>query len=368
MKFQDHLVCQQVTRLLQLIPSSSFSCAINMQTILSYNSIRWQRVTKLLQLIFPSPSLRVTVPVRMNASACLAPLLTKEEHLQWAERIKPHRPHCVSVYNNLVQHGKGLVSHDTFYVLRDRPGSVMVLRKNEIIPHTQHIGIFCLKEEVSALIETLRSSSLIDWECARRTDLLIEHVPSYAAEPLVGLMQEKGVNVQLMTFLTYIYEAHLDTHTLRVPAGFRVCRLGSAGVRHLLENAKYGGIPLDLMYRMAEGVPYIGVYQDPTSAHEATVDPENLPVAGDEEIPVAWICSAPIGDIGMMITDKRFRRLGFWMILTTTLARMQAALIGFIPHAYIDMDNYASQAAVAKSPAIMTHESNWMKKIPNLYS
>ncbi|XP_045127936.1 uncharacterized protein LOC123514253 [Portunus trituberculatus] len=150
---------------------------------------------------------------------------------------------------------------------------------------------------------------------------------------------------------------------MRVPAGFRVCRLGRAGVRHLLENAKYGGIRLDLMYRMAEGVPYIGVYQDPTSAHEATVDPENLPVAGDEEIPVSWICSAPIGDMGKMKTDKRFRRLGFFTLLSMTLARMQSALIGFIPHAYIDMGNYASQAGIAKLPGwSMTHESIWIKK------
>ncbi|KAK8391673.1 hypothetical protein O3P69_017297 [Scylla paramamosain] len=189
----------------------------------------------------------------MSASACLVPLLTKQEHLLWAERVKPHLPHCVSVYNNLIQHGQGLVSHDTFYVLRDRPHSVTVLCRNEITPHTQHIGIFCLKKEVGTVVEVLRSSPLIDWEDTNRTHLLLHHVPPYAADPLVRLMHEKGVKVKLMTCFTFTYDAHLDTLTLRVAAGFRVCMLGRAGVRHLLENANYGGIPLDLMYRMAEG-------------------------------------------------------------------------------------------------------------------
>ncbi|KAK8392240.1 hypothetical protein O3P69_017675 [Scylla paramamosain] len=92
-----------------------------------------------------------------------------------------------------------------------------------------------------------------------------------------GERSEHGVK----TRFTFTYDAHLAPYTLRVPAGFRVCRLGRAGVRHLLENAKYCGILLDLKYRMAEGVPYIGVYQDPTGTQEATVGPENLPVGVD---------------------------------------------------------------------------------------
>uniref|UniRef100_A0A0P4VZ02 GCN5-related N-acetyltransferase Rv2170-like domain-containing protein n=2 Tax=Scylla olivacea TaxID=85551 RepID=A0A0P4VZ02_SCYOL len=298
----------------------------------------------------------------MSASARLVRLLTKREHLLWAERVKPHLPHCVTMHNNLVQHGLGLVCHATFYVLRDRPHSLTVLCRNEIIPHTQHIGVFCLKEEVSSLVEALRSSPIIDWEYARRTHL-VHYVPPYTVEPLVKLVQERGVKVWLQTCFTFIYDAHLDPHTLRVPAGFRVCRLGRAGVRHLLENAKYGGIPLDLMYRMAEGVPYIGVYQDPTSTQEATVDPENLPVAGDEEIPVAWCCSGHLGDVAKLITDKRFRRHGFGKLLTATLARRQAAL-GFIPHAFVEEDNSVSKVMFENSPGwSVTHEIIWIKKL-----
>ncbi|KAK8391794.1 hypothetical protein O3P69_017436 [Scylla paramamosain] len=293
----------------------------------------------------------------MSASGRQVRLLTKEEHLLWAARVKPHLPHCVTMHNNLVQHGLGLVCHDTFYVLRDRPHSVTVLCRKEIIPHTQHIGIFCLKEEVGNLIETLRSSPVIDWEDARRTHLVIGHLPLYVVEPMVRLMQEKGVKARLRSCFTFTYDAHLDHRTLRVPAGFRVCRLGRAGVRHLLENAKYGGIPLDLMYRMAEGVPYIGVYQDPTSTQEATVDPENLPVAGDEEIPVAWNCSKPAGDGGMMVIDERFRRHGFGRLLATTLARRQAALYGFIPHVFVEEDNSVARAMGKNMPGWrMTHE------------
>ncbi|XP_045127055.1 uncharacterized protein LOC123513728 [Portunus trituberculatus] len=230
-------------------------------------------------------------------------------------------------------------------------------------PNTQHIGIFCLKEEVGTLIEALRSSPVIDWEDARKTHLILHHVPPYAVEPLVSLLQEKGVKVWLMPCFTFTYDVHLDSHTLRVPAGFRVCRLGRAGVRHLLENAKFGGIPLDLMYRMAEGVPYIGVYQDPTSTQDTTVDPENLPAAADDEVPVAWICSSPTGAGAKLITDERFRRRGFGKLLTTTLARRQAALLGFIPHTFVEADNSVSKMMFDNSPGwSMTHECTWITK------
>ncbi|KAK8391874.1 hypothetical protein O3P69_017474 [Scylla paramamosain] len=220
--------------------------------------------------------------------------------------------------------------------------------------------MFCLKEEVGTLVEALSSSPVIDWENTRRTHLVISDVPHYAVEPMVRLVQERGVKVWLLTCFTFTYDAHLDHRTLRVPAGFRVCRLGRAGVRHLLENAKYGGIPLDLMYRMAEGVPYIGVYQDPTSTQEARVDPENLPVAGNEEIPVAWCCSGPSGDVAKLITDERFRKRGFGKLLTATLARRQTAL-GFIPHAFVEANNSASKVMFENSLGwSVTHENIWI--------
>lgn len=134
-------------------------------------------------------------------------------------------------------------------------------------------------------------------------------------------------------------------------------------MRHLFENAEYSEVPLELMYRMAERLPYIGVYQDSTSTQETTIDPENLPVAGDEEIPVAWVCLTPLGESGKMMTDERFRRHGFASLLYTTFARLQTALLGFIPYAFVEKDNYPPQAALNKLPASMTHETIWMKKI-----
>ena len=83
------------------------------------------------------------------------------------------------------------------------------------IPPIQRIGIFCPKEEVGTLIEALRCSPVIDWEDARKTHFLIHHVPPYAVDPLLGLLQEKGVNVELMPCFTYTYDVHQDSHTLR---------------------------------------------------------------------------------------------------------------------------------------------------------
>ena len=134
-------------------------------------------------------------------------------------------------------------------------------------------------------------------------------------------------------------------------------------MRHLFENAEYSEVPLELMYRMAERLPYIGVYQDSTSTQETTIDPEKLPVAGDEEIPVAWVCLTPLGESGKMMTDERFRRHGFATLLHTTFARLQTALLGFIPHGFVETDNYAPQAVLNKLPSFTTHECTWMKRI-----
>ena len=144
-----------------------------------------------------------------------------------------------------------------------------------------------------------------------------------------------------------------------------MCRLGRAGIRHLLKNAEYGaGIPLELMCAMAQQVPYLGVYRDAAVTQDTIVDVLNLPVAGDDEVPVAWICTTPVGAVGKLMIEKDFRRRGLGSLLGAALTRQQAALLGFIPHVFIDVTNSASRAMMTKvADSCYSHDAFWLRNI-----
>lgn len=122
----------------------------------------------------------------------LVPLVTQEEQLSWAEKIKPHVPQCVTMYNNLLQHGGGHVSHDTFYVLRGRSSSHAIICDTKVSPKKLHTGIFCLEEEVDQVTEALASASIINW---RSANIILHYVPPYLLTPLQRLAEQNGVKM-----------------------------------------------------------------------------------------------------------------------------------------------------------------------------
>ena len=141
-----------------------------------------------------------------------------------------------------------------------------------------------------------------------------------------------------------------------------MCRMGRTGVRQLSEKAWFSlGMSMELIYNMAQRVPFIGVYRNDALTKGTTVDALHLPVAGDEELPVSWVCSSQCGDVGKLGTEKDFRRCGLASLLTTVMARRQAALMGFIPHANVKTDNFPSLMMFSKNAGWnLTHEAFWV--------
>nr|XP_053651158.1 uncharacterized protein LOC128701490 isoform X1 [Cherax quadricarinatus] len=132
-------------------------------------------------------------------------------------------------------------------------------------------------------------------------------------------------------------------HHHKCGSGFRVCRLGKAGLQHmLLKNTYLKNIPEELMWRLTENVPAVGVYLDPSVTKEVFLDIQNLPYAGDNEIPVSWISPTVCGTLGMLGTEKGFRRLGHATLVTRIAARLLASK-GCIPNCDVDITNTASK-------------------------
>nr|XP_053651156.1 uncharacterized protein LOC128701488 [Cherax quadricarinatus] len=177
----------------------------------------------------------------------------------------------------------------------------------------------------------------------KQEDLTLYSLPHYLEEPLQMLTQEMKTCINIDRFNSFIYQPHLDTDPLRCGSGFRVCRLGKAGLQHmLLKNTFLKNIPEELMWMLTENVPAVGVYLDPSVTKEVFLDIQNLPYAGDNEIPVSWISPTVCGYLGMLGTEKDFRRLGHATLVTRVAARLLASK-GCIPHCHVDITNTASK-------------------------
>ncbi|XP_050723284.1 uncharacterized protein LOC127002006 [Eriocheir sinensis] len=216
------------------------------------------------------------------------------------------------------------------------------------------MAVFCTEEEVDQLFEALRAAAFVNWG----RSLIIHAVPRYLLDLMQKLTEEKGAIIDAIPFVAFTYQPHLDTLPKRVGPGFRVCLLGRAGVHYLVQRAKYGGMAhLEVFSRLAQHVPFVGVYRDSGVTQDTTVDPNSLPVAGDEELPVAWVATTFEGAVGRLMTDEGYRRHGLGSLITTVTARRQAALLKLIPHSFVEASNAASIAMFTGLPGWkLTHD------------
>ncbi|XP_042225930.1 uncharacterized protein LOC121868964 [Homarus americanus] len=159
----------------------------------------------------------------------------------------------------------------------------------------------------------------------------------------------------------FTYHLHLDTDTLRCPSGLRLCKLGKAGVRRLLEESKFDkNFPLEPMLRFNQKVPSVGVFLDNSTKEDTLVALENILPAGDEDIPISLIASAKNGALGMLRTEESYKKQGLGTLVTRAAARLQANQ-GYFPLANVELDNKASRAMFTKMPEfINTHIVSWM--------
>nr|XP_053651161.1 uncharacterized protein LOC128701491 isoform X2 [Cherax quadricarinatus] len=223
-----------------------------------------------------------------------------------------------------------------FFILDDPSRSHIVMMEMTNLPSL--VFFHCRESEVNNLIQAIKKINQY-----KKQEDLIYTVPQYLEEPLQMLIQETKTHIRIVRFHSFIYQPHLDTDPLRCGSGFRVCRLGKAGLQHmLLKNTYLKNIPEELMWRLMENVPAVGVYLDPSVTKEVFLDIQNLPYAGDNEIPVSWISPTVCGYLGMLGTEKGFRRLGHATLVTRVAARLLASK-GCIPNCDVDITNTASK-------------------------
>lgn len=273
----------------------------------------------------------------------------KEQLLALANVLAGDFPHSVTIYNCLMFHVQDWLSCMNFFILDDPSRSHIVMMQMTNLPSP--VFFHCRESEVNNLIQAIKKINQY-----KKQEDLIYTVPQYLEEPLQMLAQETKTHIRIDRFHSFIYQPHLDTDPLRCGSGFRVCRLGKAGLQHmLLKNTYLKNIPEELMWRLTENVPAVGVYLDPSVTKEVFLDIQNLPYAGDNEIPVSWISPTVCGYLGMLGTEKGFRRLGHATLVTRVAARLLASK-GCIPNCDVDITNTASKEMFNKMTGLeQTH-------------
>lgn len=280
-----------------------------------------------------------------------------------ARRIKGNSPFAYSVHNSLLLHGRGHARECTFYTLRDHPDSHVVMWRY-LQPSNTLLAVHCREEEVPLLKESLMQSQLIDW----KGRLCVFHVPEYLVDTVKDVVEDKGgQELTINKCCTYTGDnigdphAYLAENPIRCPAGFRVARLGRAGVSLMRNTAEYDICrTLDDMVHITKHAPSVGLYQDPSVEEETCVDIENVPFAGDEEEPVAWVTTSFYGAMGTMMTLEGYRSRGYGELVTRVIALMFAAQ-GYVPVGHIDVDNFPSvKSANRISTVPMSHYDYFM--------
>lgn len=114
------------------------------------------------------------------------------------------------------------------------------------------------------------------------------------------------------------------------------------------------------MVHITKHAPSVGLYQDPSVEEETCVDIENVPFAGDEEEPVAWVTTSFYGAMGTMMTLEGYQSRGYGELVTRVIALMLAAQ-GYVPVGHIDVDNFSSVKMVNRIGTVpMSHHDYFM--------
>ncbi|XP_063587279.1 uncharacterized protein LOC134764629 [Penaeus indicus] len=272
-----------------------------------------------------------------------------------AGRIKEDLPAGEPVYNILLFHARGHGYAYTFYTLKDHPHTHVIMWRSK---DGTELGFHCQESEVELLKAALKQSLLFSWQAPFE----IACVPAY----LIAAMQEvarhkTGCYLSETKTLVFSYKSPQDDEPLRCRAGLRVRRLGTAAVRRMLEHSKYDKHrPLDTTVRLAQNIASAGVYECPDAKTEEVIDPEDVPVGGEGETPLAYISIIFYGGLAMLMTEEEHRGRGLGSLVTQVAAKMLEAQ-GYAPHAYVEIDNAVSSAMFSKLRGWrMTQRASWL--------
>lgn len=282
-------------------------------------------------------------------------VVVAEDLAALAHRIKDDLPVSATVHNSILVRARGLSEENSFYVLSKHPDALVVLRLNQA---RKNIALHCRQTELDLLAEALKKTQLLDWQ----STLVFSHVPDYIQETLQEVSKTRsGKELMKHEAITFTYRRVTPEEPLECKAGWRVCRLGREGVRHMLDTSKFqSDFSVDALLRFLRSAPSAGVYKDPDAQADAAVDVANLPFGDDQERPIAWVTTSACGNLGVLMTEEEHRGQGLGSLVTQVAARMMDAQ-GYVPVAYVEQDNVPSLGMFSKLAGWKEgHRAAWM--------
>ncbi|CAL4095546.1 unnamed protein product, partial [Meganyctiphanes norvegica] len=296
---------------------------------------------------------KVTLSISMAAVISDAVFRQETDLLSLAEKIKDDKPYSCSIYNQLILSTCGHLDWSDFFVLSNQTDSHIILY---VAKNKEDYGVHCLEEEVPLLVESLRSTHLIDWH---NNMLCFFHVYEY----LVPAMQELALDKVGRKFGSgpcnvYIFT---DDKQLSCPSEFQIKLLGEAGIRRMFDTWKYS-IYSDYsrFHRIARAGLACGVYQMLDSVAEAqNIIPKNIITASEEEIPLSWITMSTYGALGLLMTDENYRHKSLGSLVTQACGKLVHQQ-GFVPHVYIEDYNDPSIKMFEKLQWNKSHRATWL--------
>ncbi|XP_047470285.1 uncharacterized protein LOC125025969 [Penaeus chinensis] len=288
------------------------------------------------------------------------PFVVVSENLaDLAHRIKSDLPVSASVHNSILIRARGHAEDNTFYTLSKHPNAHVVLRLDQA---RKNIALHCRKTELDLLAEALKKTQLLDW----RSMLIFFHVPDYIHEVLQELSKTRtGKELMKKKAIAFTYHRVTPEEPLKCKAGWRVCRLGREGVRHMLETSKYqSNSPVEPMLHFLRSAPSAGVYKDPDAQADSAIDVANLPFGDDQERPIAWITTSAYGNLGVLMTEEEHRGRGLGSLVTQVAAGTMDSQ-GYVPVVYVDPGNVPSLGMFSKLAGWEEgHCVAWMQHFP----
>ncbi|XP_076031199.1 uncharacterized protein LOC143019450 [Oratosquilla oratoria] len=255
--------------------------------------------------------------------------------LKLASRIKEDLPFSSSVYNILLLHYRGHCNYYTFYQLRQHQDSHVVLYTSK----SNKVGLYCKKDEVQLLEETLKTTPILDWS----SNLFFFHINDYIV-PIISkvALSISGRHIWSTPSTVFTFDASVDVK-IKPRADVNVNLLGHTGVKVMYNSWDYNSsITEDEIQQQCLRLPAVGVYLNSETTGPANdssaIDLDRIVRAPDENLPVSWVCMSTTGAMGLLGTQKEYLRKGFASMVAQTCTMLMVKE-GYYPHVHVDEKN-----------------------------
>ncbi|XP_042889447.1 uncharacterized protein LOC122264565 isoform X2 [Penaeus japonicus] len=263
------------------------------------------------------------------------PFILAKDLLRLAERVKEELPFSASMYNSLLFHARNHAQAFTFYTLRGRPHAHVVMWINK---SKTEIGVHAKPEEIHLLKEALTTTQLLAWQ----SQYCFFAVQDYLTQTIQDVAENRAGKPLILSGVYTFVRQDEASPPLRCTPGLRVCKLGRAGVAHMLATNNYHkDRDVDEILRLATRVSSAGVYEDESASQDSPVSVEAMPLGPHDRIPLAWVSCLQYGALASLMTEQEHRRKGLAQLVVEAAGRVMATQ-GYVPHAYVETDNEPS--------------------------